>query len=522
MRLLRSTPTIYRMAYDVVCNATLWFVHHGLFDLARRPRFDRRFAEAWAAYRAGEPGLRRRRGRRRPRRRGRAGAGLPPHPAGPDAGRPAARPAHGALQPHAVRRARPDPGAARRRRPAELLEGMAGHHACGFHTRRWADAFAASCRRGDRPRRRRRSSPRWPPTPTTSAPSPSSPACDAALAELDAAVGDRRLIVRVDRIELSKNLLRGFHAFDDLLERYPEWRERVVFGAFVYPSREGLPEYLAYRQEVEAVIDAINERWATPAWTPILVDLSDDFPRSVAALRRYDVLLVNPIRDGLNLVAKEGAAGQRARRPGGAQPRGRGVGRAGRGRAPGAPLRHRRHRRRAGRGAGRRPGRAGHRGGGAARAGPGPHPRGLAGRPARRRRLRPGHGTGARRGGAARAPRRSGQRSLGAVDHEIGPVQQLDAAPSALRTATRTVATPPAAASRSRASNAGQVADVVADEAHRAEAVGQLEQRGALVDARSAGAARSDIRAGRSSRPERAACCSAHARTSASRSGRPR
>jgi trehalose 6-phosphate synthase len=113
--------------------------------------------------------------------------------------------------------------------------------------------------------------------------------------------------VRVDRIELSKNLLRGFWAFHELLERHPEWREQVVFGAFVYPSREGLPEYLAYRQEVEALVQHLNQRWSTPSWTPVLLDTSDDFPRSVAALRRSDVLLVNPIRDGLNLVAKEGA-----------------------------------------------------------------------------------------------------------------------------------------------------------------------------------------------------------------------
>ena len=79
-----------------------------------------------------------------------------------------------------------------------------------------------------------------------------------------------------------------------------------MFGAFVYPSREGLPEYLAYRQEVESVIETVNARWRTPTWEPILADLSDDYPRSVAALCRYDVLLVNPIRDGLNLVAKEG------------------------------------------------------------------------------------------------------------------------------------------------------------------------------------------------------------------------
>jgi trehalose 6-phosphate synthase len=182
---------------------------------------------------------------------------------------------------------------------------MAAHHACGFHSQRWADAFRACCveQLGQEP-------------PTFVAPlAPDAAdiarvaageACGDALAELDATVGDRALLVRVDRIELSKNILRGFHAFEDLLERYPEWRERVVFGAFVYPSREGLPEYLAYRQEVETTVRRINERWASPGWTPILFDPTDDFPRSVAALRRADVFLVNPIRDGLNLVAEEG------------------------------------------------------------------------------------------------------------------------------------------------------------------------------------------------------------------------
>jgi trehalose 6-phosphate synthase len=110
----------------------------------------------------------------------------------------------------------------------------------------------------------------------------------------------------VDRIELSKNLLRGFHAFEELLRSRPEWIGRVVFGALVYPSREGLPEYLAYRQEAEATVRRINETWATPGWTPILLDTSDNYSASIAALQCYDVLLVNPLRDGLNLVAKEG------------------------------------------------------------------------------------------------------------------------------------------------------------------------------------------------------------------------
>ena len=114
------------------------------------------------------------------------------------------------------------------------------------------------------------------------------------------------MILRVDRVELSKNLLRGFHAYDELLARHPEWRGRVVFVALVYPSREGLSEYLAYRQEVEGLIERINRRWGTDDWTPIIYDPDDDFPRSVAALQRYDLLLVNPIRDGLNFVAVEG------------------------------------------------------------------------------------------------------------------------------------------------------------------------------------------------------------------------
>ena len=304
-RLLAIDPATYRMAYDVVCNATLWFLYHGLFDLARRPRFDRRFAEAWGAYRTLNETF------------ADAVAADAPDGAvvlvqdyhlallGPmvTARRPDLRTVHFSHTPFAP----PDqlrvlPDAYR----LELLEGMAGHHACGFHTRRWAAEFEASCADAGVTPPATFVAPLAPDADDIGAVA-GSPACDAALAEIERWLGDRRLIVRVDRIELSKNLLRGFHAFDDLLTRYPEWRGRVVFGAFIYPSREGLPEYLAYRQEVESLVEQINARWRTPDWEPIVADLSDDFPGSVAALRRSDVLLVNPIRDGLNLVAKEGA-----------------------------------------------------------------------------------------------------------------------------------------------------------------------------------------------------------------------
>lgn len=129
-----------------------------------------------------------------------------------------------------------------------------------------------------------------------------------ALSRIEEQIGgdDRQVIVRVDRMELSKNLLRGFWAFDELLERQPQRREQVVFVALAYPTRQGLPEYLAYQNEVESTVARINQRWGTPGWTPIVLGVEDDYQRSLAALSRYDVLLVNPVRDGLNLVAKEG------------------------------------------------------------------------------------------------------------------------------------------------------------------------------------------------------------------------
>jgi trehalose 6-phosphate synthase len=119
-------------------------------------------------------------------------------------------------------------------------------------------------------------------------------------------VGDRLVVLRTDRVDPSKNIVRGFLAFDRLLEARPGLRGRVVFVAMVYPSREGLPEYLAYANEIEQVVDRVNDRWASRDWIPILLDHRDDYARSVAGMQRYDVLFVNPIRDGLNLVAKEG------------------------------------------------------------------------------------------------------------------------------------------------------------------------------------------------------------------------
>ena len=303
-RSLAVDPDTYRMAYDVISNGTLWFLHHSLWDLPRRPRFDRRWREAWDAYRAVNHTF--------------ARAVIDEAPADATV---LVQDYHFALVGTWLAQERPDLRAVHfthipfcgptsiRTLPddvaGELLAGLASHVSCGFHARRWARNFEACCEA------------MWGWTPATFV-SPLSPDFDdidavaespesiAEGAQLDETLAGRRLILRVDRIELSKNLLRGFLAYEDLLRSRPEWRGQVVFAAFVYPSREGLPEYLAYRQEVETVAARINNQWGVPGWTPIVLDMSDNFPRSVAALQRYNVLLVNPVRDGLNLVAKEG------------------------------------------------------------------------------------------------------------------------------------------------------------------------------------------------------------------------
>jgi len=114
------------------------------------------------------------------------------------------------------------------------------------------------------------------------------------------------LILRVDRADLSKNVLRGFSGFDLFLEQHPEFRERVTFIAQLMPSRSDVPEYAEYLERIEALVAVVNHRHGTPDWMPIHLKLRDDLEEAVAAYKHYDVLLVNAMFDGMNLVAKEG------------------------------------------------------------------------------------------------------------------------------------------------------------------------------------------------------------------------
>src|SRR5207253_7102311 len=115
-----------------------------------------------------------------------------------------------------------------------------------------------------------------------------------------------KTIMRVDRIEPTKNIVRGFQAYAQLLDEHPELRGKVNFLAFLVPSRQSLPEYKGYNTEVMKIIEEINQRYGTDEWIPRQAFSGNDRTQALAAMQYYDVLLVNPIIDGMNLVAKEG------------------------------------------------------------------------------------------------------------------------------------------------------------------------------------------------------------------------
>ncbi len=116
------------------------------------------------------------------------------------------------------------------------------------------------------------------------------------------------LIIRVDRADLSKNVLRGFTAFDTFLQQHPEFREKVTFVAHLQPSRQDVPEYAEYLERIEALVAVVNHRHGTTDWMPIDLRIYENFPDAVARYKHFDLLMVNSIFDGMNLVAKEAPA----------------------------------------------------------------------------------------------------------------------------------------------------------------------------------------------------------------------
>jgi len=304
LRLVALEPDVLTAAYDVVANAVLWFVYHGLFDAPRRPVFDSAWLRAWEGFRAYN----------------RAFADAVAEVAAPGgvalvndyhlpllgamlaADRPDLRTVHFSHTPFAsVEELAMLPHAAAR----ELLEGMAGFGACGFHSARWERAFRRCASEAGSSVPETFVAPLGPDLARLEQVA-ATPECSERRRRLQERLGGRRLLLRSDRIELSKNLLRGLRAFDLLLAERPQWRGSVVHVIRAYASREALPEYLAYRSEVEHLAALVNERWSKRGYEPVIFDVEDDFASTVAALGSYDVLLVNPVRDGMNLVAKEG------------------------------------------------------------------------------------------------------------------------------------------------------------------------------------------------------------------------
>jgi trehalose 6-phosphate synthase len=317
VHMLDIDPGTFDRAYNGIANSTLWFLHHLLYDTALKPVFGGRFRREWSAYQAYN----------------RAFADALANDAADDA-KVVVQDYHLTLTPHLLRERRPDlrighfshtpwappdyfkllPDDVAR----QVLQGVLGADHAGFLTPRWADAFMDCCEvvlgaevdrklatvtHGGRITRvgvhalgadgeflRRRAA------------QADVAARQAALRE---SVGDRKLVVRVDRTELSKNIVRGLLAYQHLLRTRPEWRGKVVHLAFAYPSRHDLPEYREYTASVQRVAQEINDEFGTEDWQPLILHVNDDFPRSLAAYRMADVLLVNPIRDGMNLVAKE-------------------------------------------------------------------------------------------------------------------------------------------------------------------------------------------------------------------------
>ncbi|GGS28568.1 trehalose-6-phosphate synthase [Streptomyces griseoviridis] len=306
VRMLDVPADVHADAYNGIANSVLWFVHHMLYQTPLEPVFDAEFRRQWASYEAFN----------------RAFAEALAEEAAEGAA-VLVQDYHLTLVPGMLRELRPDvrishfshtpwaPVEYFRMLPddiaGQVLRGMLGADRLGFLTRRWADAFTACCEAlagglgetvvgvhglgadADFLRKRSREAD-----------------VDERMAALREQIGEgRKVVVRVDRTELSKNIVRGLLAYRRLLADRPEWRERVVHVAFAYPSRQDLEVYRDYTAEVRRVAESVNEEFGTAGWTPVVLHVQDDFARSLAAYRLADVALVNPIRDGMNLVAKE-------------------------------------------------------------------------------------------------------------------------------------------------------------------------------------------------------------------------
>jgi trehalose 6-phosphate synthase len=321
VRYLDVPPEMYDGYYNRISNGVLWFAHHYLWDTVRSPAFGDDVKQAWEDY----VEVNRRFATALAEEGERAGE----------------EPAYLvqdyqlALVPRFLRELRPEALIAHfshtsvagptyvRMLPTEihdqLLHGMLGADVLGFHSQAWAENFMLSARqlpgvRVDLGRARIRAAGRDVAVRIHPISVDGRGMRDAASTaevrdlrrDLARWRGDTRLILRVDRLELTKNIIRGFQAYELLLRRQPSWRGRVRFLALLSPSRGEVPEYREYGEAALAEAERINAELSEDGWSPIEVRLREDYVGAIAAYGLYDVLFVNPVIDGMNLVAMEG------------------------------------------------------------------------------------------------------------------------------------------------------------------------------------------------------------------------
>jgi trehalose 6-phosphate synthase len=307
LHLVAHDPQAYDWYYNVVANPMLWFVQHSLWELAYTPKVDAAFHRAWRdGYAAVNEGF--------------AQAVLAELEREPDAA-VFFHDYHLYLAPKLVRNSHPNAtlmhfvhvpwpqpdywGVLPRAIRCAIHEGLIANDVIGFHTERWRRNFVYSTREllGDDVTQK-----------TVTAPISVDPAEFDELGESEPVLAAEReivaqrpekLVVRVDRTDPSKNIVRGFGAFEIYLAAHPEMHRRVRMLALLDPSRQDVPEYAEYLGAIEREARRVNDRFQQQGWTPVELRIDDDFPRSVAAYKQFDVLLVNAIFDGMNLVAKE-------------------------------------------------------------------------------------------------------------------------------------------------------------------------------------------------------------------------
>lgn len=198
----------------------------------------------------------------------------------------------------------------------ELIAGLLAFDLVGFHTEQWAANFR-DCARAHPCGRLLPATAVLPIGVDQLTFSPSDTPADAEVAGLQAALGKRRLILGVDRLDYAKGIPERLLAFECLLESRPEWRGQISFVQISVPSREDIPEYAELRHRVEMLVGRINGRFGEADWVPVRY-LYRSYDHAVLAqlYRAADVALVTPLRDGLNLVAKEFVVAQEPTRPG--------------------------------------------------------------------------------------------------------------------------------------------------------------------------------------------------------------